>query len=214
MGCQLLESAFKRFPNQFEVVESALSRAEVLRAFSRGSIDVALVNADLADGRLMGLQSLRELHASHPKTPVVILFDTWRDDLIIHAFRAGARGVFCRTEPLEMLRRCIQAVHKGQVWANSAQLQLLLKTFMTAAPIRAVDAHGTSLLAERETQVVNLLAEGLPNKEIAHKLGISEHTVSNYLFRIYNKLGISSRVELVLYVVKRRETDQVLGSTA
>ncbi len=212
MGCQLLETAFKRFRNQFDVVASALSREEIHRAFSRGNIDAALINADLEDGRFMGLQALRELHASHPRTPVVILFDTWREDLIIDAFRVGARGVFCRTEPLEMLCRCIQAVHKGQVWANSAQLQLLLKAFMNAAPIRALDAHGLSLLAKRETQVVNLLAEGLPNKEIANKLGISEHTVSNYLFRVYNKLGISSRVELVLYVMRQRETGQLSGA--
>jgi DNA-binding NarL/FixJ family response regulator len=62
-----------------------------------------------------------------------------------------------------------------------------------------------NLLAARETQVANLVAEGLPNREIALKLGISEHTVSNYLFRIYNKLGISGRVDLVLYILKRRE---------
>ena len=61
----------------------------------------------------------------------------------------------------------------------------------------------------RETQVANLVAEGLPNKGIAQRLGISEHTVSNYLFRIYNKLGISSRVELVLYVMKHREQSSI-----
>jgi DNA-binding NarL/FixJ family response regulator len=61
------------------------------------------------------------------------------------------------------------------------------------------------LLATRETHVANLVAEGLPNKEIAVRLGITEHTVSNYLFRIYNKLGISTRVELVLHIMKQRE---------
>ena len=63
-----------------------------------------------------------------------------------------------------------------------------------------------NLLAMRETQVANLVVEGLPNKEVALRLGITEHTVSNYLFRIYNKLGISTRVELVLYVMKGRGT--------
>jgi two-component system nitrate/nitrite response regulator NarL len=62
---------------------------------------------------------------------------------------------------------------------------------------------GMNLLSKREAQVVALVAEGLPNKEISLKLGISEHTVSNYLLRVYNKLGISTRVELVLYVMNR-----------
>ena len=68
---------------------------------------------------------------------------------------------------------------------------------------------GMNLLGVRECQVAGLVAEGLPNRGIAQRLGISEHTVSNYLFRIYNKLGISSRVELVLYVLKRREQSPI-----
>lgn len=215
MGCQLLESAFKRFRRQFGIVASAVSKDEVIRHFSRHGIDVALINSDLEDGRFAGLQVLREVHASHPRTRVIILFDAWQDDLIVDAFRAGAKGVFCRSEKkLDMLCRCIQAVHQGQVWANSEQLQLLLKAVTSAAPVRAIDAQGLNLLAKRETQVVNFVAEGLPNKEIARKLGISEHTVSNYLFRVYNKLGISSRVELALYVTKQKDAHSVLPGTA
>ena len=69
-----------------------------------------------------------------------------------------------------------------------------------------------NLLAVRETQVANLVAEGLATKEIAKKLNITEHTVSNYLFKIYNKLGISSRVELVLYFMKHGEEREVAAS--
>jgi DNA-binding NarL/FixJ family response regulator len=84
-------------------------------------------------------------------------------------------------------------------------LHLLLSSLKKAAPIKAATSTGLNLLATRETEVANLVALGLPNKEIALKLNITEHTVSNYLFNIYNKLGISSRVELVLYVLKQRE---------
>jgi DNA-binding NarL/FixJ family response regulator len=124
----------------------------------------------------------------------------------MHAFRAGANGVFCRSEDkLDMLRRCINSVHEGQVWATSRQMQLLLNALRSAAPIRAASSPGMNLLAPRETEVANLVAEGLPNREVALKLGISVHTVSNYLFRIYNKLGLSGRVELILYILKRRD---------
>jgi DNA-binding NarL/FixJ family response regulator len=68
-----------------------------------------------------------------------------------------------------------------------------------------------NLLATREAEVANLVAVGLPNKEIALRLGLTEHTVSNYLFNIYNKLGISSRVELVLYIMKQREERAAAG---
>ncbi len=206
MDCQLLLSASKRSRQQMSIVASTVSRIGILQCLSRGNIDVTLINADLEDGRLAGLEVIPEIHTSYPRTPIVILFDTWNDELTLHAFRSGAQGVFCRTEKkLDMLWKCIATVRQGQVWANSGQIQLLLNTLRKATPIRPATSPGMNLLAMRETQVANLVAEGLPNKEVALRLGITEHTVSNYLFRIYNKLGISSRVELVLYVMKSRE---------
>jgi DNA-binding NarL/FixJ family response regulator len=206
MDCQLLQTAVKRSRQRFDVVACAVSRGGIFDCFSRESVDVALINVDLEDGRLAGLEVLPEICATYHNTPVVVLFDTWQDDLIVHAFRGGARGVFCRSEKeLEVLWKCISAVHEGQVWANSRQLQLLLNTLRSEAVIPPVSSPGMQSLAARETQVADLVAQGMPNKEVAATLGLSEHTVSNYLFRIYNKLGISSRIELALYVMKERE---------
>jgi DNA-binding NarL/FixJ family response regulator len=213
MDCQLLMTASKRSRQQLSIVAWAVSKTDILHCFSRGNIDVALINADLEDGRLAGLDVLTEIHTSYPRTPTVMLFDSWNDDLVVHAFRAGAKGVFCRTEKnLDMLWKCIAVVHEGQVWANSGQIHLLLNTLRKATPIREASSPGLKLLTTRETHVANLVTEGLPNKEIALRLGLTEHTVSNYLFRIYNKLGISSRVELVLYVMKGREHPPLLAS--
>lgn len=204
MDCQLLLTALRRSRHRLEPVACAVSRTEIIQCLSRGNVDVALINADLEDGQLAGLEVLSEIQASYRGTSVVTLFNSWNDDLIVHAFRAGAMGVFCRSESkLDMLWKCIEAVHKGQVWANSVQLQLLLRALRKTPPIRVAPSRGRSLLTQRETQVASLAAEGLLNKGIALKLGVTEHTVSNYLFRIYNKLGISSRVELVLVLMKR-----------
>ena len=212
MECQLLLTASKVSRQQVSIVGCAVSRTDILHCFSRGNVDVALINADLENGHMAGLEILPEIQASYQTTPIVTLFDTWNDDLILHAFRAGAKGVFCRSEKkLDMLWRCITAVHHGQVWANSRQLQLLLSTLAKPTPIRAASSPGMNLLAMRETEVANLVAIGLQNKEIAVRLGITEHTVSNYLFNIYNKLGISSRVELALYVTKQREEPAAAG---
>lgn len=212
MDCQLLQTAVKSSRQRFDVVACAVSRHSILDCFSRESVDVALINADLEDGRLAGLELLPEIGASYRSTPVVVLFDTWQDDLIVHAFRRGAKGVFCRLEKeLELLWKCINAVHDGQVWANSGQMQLLLNALRSEAVIPPVSSPGLKSLAMREMQVANLVAEGLANRDVAVKLGLSEHTVSNYLFRIYNKLGISSRIELALYILKDREGSGVAG---
>src|SRR5262249_5361294 len=75
----------------------------------------------------------------------------------------------------------------------------LLEALGEALPLRVIDARGTALLSRREQEVVRCVAEGLSNREIAQRLGLTEHTVKNYLFRIFDKLGVSKRVEVVLY---------------
>jgi DNA-binding CsgD family transcriptional regulator len=75
----------------------------------------------------------------------------------------------------------------------------LLEALGEALPLRVIDARGTELLSRREQEVVRCVAEGLSNREIAQRLGLTEHTVKNYLFRIFDKLGVSKRVEVVLY---------------
>jgi two-component system, NarL family, nitrate/nitrite response regulator NarL len=205
MGCQLLEHALSRSRFRFDVVASAVSSVEVISVLKSKPVDVALINQGLQDGPLVGFQLLTEMRASFPHTRVVVLLKTATCELVVDAFRGGAKGVFCRTESFEALCKCIQSVHRGQVWANTDQLHYLLDAFVNTHPLRAVDYSGRALLTKREDEVASLLAEGLTNKEVSVKLGLSEHTVSNYLFRIYNKLGVSSRVELVLYLLRQRQ---------
>src|SRR5260370_16601340 len=95
MDCQLLLTASKRSRQQLSIVAWAMSRTDILHCFSRGNIDVALINADLQDGRMAGLDVLTELHTSYPRTPTVMLFHTCHDDLLLHPFRASAKAVFC-----------------------------------------------------------------------------------------------------------------------
>src|SRR6266481_9359112 len=150
IDCQLLLIASKRSRQQLSIVAWAVSRTDILHCFSRENIDVALINADLQDGRMAGLDVLTEIHTSYPRTPTVMLFDSWNDDLVVHAFCAGAKGVFCRTEKkLDMLWKCISVVHEGQVWANSRQLHLLLNTLRKAPPIREASSLGLKLLTTR-----------------------------------------------------------------
>ncbi len=204
MGCQLLKDAFARSRSRIEVVACAISRSEIMRCMTAHSIDVAVVSESLEEGPFVGFQVLSELRTAFPGTRVIVLLKSVPQDLVIAAFRAGAKGVFCKAEPIEALYKCIRAVHAGQIWANSSQLNLLIDALVNATPLHLANAKGRYILAQRESQVAHLVAEGLTNREVAKKLGLSEHTVSNYLFRIYEKLGISTRVELVLYVLRHQ----------
>jgi len=84
---------------------------------------------------------------------------------------------------------------EGQVWATSREIRIALDALSSAPTIRALNAGGLSLLSQRELQVVHHLAEGLTNREIGACLGLSRHTIKNYLLKIFDKLGVSNRVE-------------------
>src|SRR5208337_1793902 len=142
-------------------------------------------------------EALHELRRVHPRTRGIVLMNLAKHEAVLNAFRAGARGVFSRSEPVDLLCKCIRCVHQGQIWANSRELTMAVEALASAPAVRAVNAEGMSLLSKRELEIVRCLAEGLTNREIAERLKLSPHSVKNYLFRIFDKLGVSSRVELL-----------------
>lgn len=199
MSTQLLVEALGRDP-QFHMIECASNGPAILNQLKREKAQIAVISTKVGEGNGAGFELVREIRAQSPTTRVVVLLDVSERSAVIEAFRAGAQGVFCRTEPLRLLSKCIQCVHQGQVWASSGELHYLLEAL--AKPTLAnLNTNGGSLLSAREIDVVRCVAEGLTNREIAQRLKLTEHTVKNYLFRIFDKLGVSSRVEVVLYAL-------------
>jgi len=145
---------------------------------------------------------MRRIHLSHPSSAKVLLVESYDRDLVVSAFRSGARGIFCISNThFRFLCRCIQRVADGQIWANTEQMTFLLDLISEVPSLRVLNSSGRQILTPREEQVVALVAEGLSNRQTAAELNLSEHTIKKYVFRIFDKLGISSRVELVLYAV-------------
>jgi DNA-binding NarL/FixJ family response regulator len=160
-------------------------------------VDIVVVSSHLNEEPLHGFEVLRKLRAVHPKVRAIVLLDSSKREIVLEAFQAGAKGVFSRNESLETLCQCVRQVHAGQIWANSEQMSFAVEALAAAPVVRAVDANGLNLLSKRELEVVRSLAEGLTNREIAERLGLSQHTIKNYLFRVFDKLGVSSRMELL-----------------
>ena len=212
MARELLLGALKRH-RHFHVSDSVVTAQEVVDTVKAKSPDVALITVSLADGPLSGFGALRQIRESCPDVKTVILLDGPERNLVVDAFRAGARGVIVlSSSSVKSLCRCVEQVHAGQIWANSAELSEVIDAFAQLAPMRILNADGMRLLTKREEDVVRLLAEGLQNRDIAHELQLSEHTVKNYLFHIFDKLGVSSRVELVLYAVSNTKMMQISGT--
>ena len=193
---QLLGEALKRDPG-LRIAGSATSSKEFLEIAKRTNPSVVIISAHLDDDPHGGMATLKEFHDTHPQTPAIIVIDSPKSAIVLDAFRAGARGIFSEHESLETLRKCVRVVVEGQVWATSREVRIALEALSSVRAVPATVAGGLSLLTRREQQVVSLLAEGLTNREIGDRLGLSRHTIKNYLLKIFDKVGVSNRVELL-----------------
>lgn len=211
MNCQLLITAVERC-RRIQVVARATTAEQVFREIDASSPNAALISASLQDGSLSGFSVVRELRTQHPEVRTILLLNSGERGWVIDAFRAGAKGIYCREDSLVSLCKCIQTVCAGQIWASSTQLESVLEAFARVAPPRLVESSGKVPLSKREQEVAELVSEGYSNRDIAQQLKLSEHTVKNYLFHIFEKLGMSSRVELVLYARALERTEEPAAS--
>jgi len=204
---QLLAGALKTDP-RIHVLGAVCTTAEFDALVAQQVPQVVVLSASLDEDAQLGIATLRGFHQAHPNVPVVMLLDSCKRDLVLDAFRSGAKGIFSKNDSLETLCKCVLSVHEGQVWASSREVRYVLEALCAAPTIRAVNKQGINLLAPRELEVVQCLAEGLTNREIGKRMGLSQHTVKNYLLRIFDKLGVSNRVELLSLTMSHQSAPQ------
>lgn len=214
---QLLISALRR-RREFVLRYSSLDGDAILESLATKEVQILIMSLAHPRDNWQQMTVVRRVHLVRPEVAQILLIDSYDRDLVVNAFRSGAKGLFSLAEsPFRLLCKCIQGVHAGQVWANNQQMQYLIEAVTQVPSLRMVTASGLKLLTAREEQVVALVADGLSNREVAVELDLSEHTIKKYLFRIFEKLGIYSRVELVLYAVSHggsRQAEWVAGARA
>jgi DNA-binding NarL/FixJ family response regulator len=196
LECELLAKALCTLdPSMFFLY--AADYENVCAMIKDGGVHAVLISQPTASGSALRLS--RRLHQQWPNLPLILLSDTCSSETVVEAFKAGAKGVVYRDDSLTSLCECIHSVCNGDFWARKREIGLILAALAVPQnePIR--NALGHKLLTEREEQVTRLVVEGMSNREISHCLKLSENTVRNYLLRIYEKLGICNRVELVRY---------------
>jgi two-component system, NarL family, response regulator DegU len=211
--CQLLSSALRRQPD-LKITSCRSEALDCLQALRSDPADILLMGDGPANRNLL-IETLRSLHNHHPRLGLIFLVDSYDRDLVVKAMRAGVRGLFCRaSQPFRALCRCISAVHQGQFWTNTEQMGYIIDALSSAPATRVINAKGEDLLTPRQEQIVSLVAEGIGNREIGEQLGIKENTVKKSLLRTYDKLGVSNRVELVLYALTHRGSEKTAETDA
>jgi two-component system nitrate/nitrite response regulator NarL len=205
MYCDLLSIAFYAVRDRFQVVGAASSTTEVLTALHEHRPQVVILSDNLVDGLLAGIRILPEIRRISPDTRILLVAGLPDRELVIEAFRFGADGVFCRNSPFDLLCKSLDAISEGEIWATARELRYVLDELRKAPKPLRVDPAVEQRMTKREADVARWAVEGLSNREIAEKLGLAEHTVKNYLFKIFEKLGVSNRVELVLSCLRQEE---------
>jgi two-component system, NarL family, nitrate/nitrite response regulator NarL len=192
------------------IVGEACNGAECTKMLGRLKPDILLLDLNMPDKN--GFAVLEEVNFDTILTRVIVLSAVEDDGDLVRAMRLGARGVVAKESAIDLLVKSIHHVHAGELWVDSR---------ITASVINAFSASSKSgarsvkpLLSEREMDIVRLVAQGFPNKEIGKKLFISDNTVKNHVHNIYDKLGVSDRLELLLYAIHHRLIENPDGALA
>jgi DNA-binding NarL/FixJ family response regulator len=207
MHTQLMADALQRDPGLSVVAWEGPSGSLISTVLAE-RVDVVAVSCAMDGQPFRGLDLVRDLLTESPSARAVVLLDAQNKEVVVEAFRAGARGVFSRDESVESFCKCIHRVHQGQIWANTKQVEFVIETLAASPNLRAMGGKGLKVLSKRENEVVHYLAQGLTNREIAQRMDLSQHTIKNYLFRVFDKLGVSSRVELLFMTLSQNDAEE------
>jgi DNA-binding NarL/FixJ family response regulator len=190
----------------FEVVAQAQDGRQVLDVLQQLAPDILLL--DLKMPGLDGLATLQRLQAVKNKTRVIVLTASDDKNEFVQAMRLGTSGIVLKQTATELLIKSIRRVHAGEIWLDSHTTAAVIRQFVAAdepppqmAPASPGRERERSPLSQREREIVALVAQGFKNKEMAEKMFISEQTVKNHLHNIFDKLGVSDRLELALYAI-------------
>jgi len=192
-----LEGLF-RLEEDIEVVARCSDGVQALEAVERLEPDVLIL--DLRMPTADGLDVLRRLHELGSRTWVVLLAGSVEDRELVECLRLGVRGVVLKEMAPRLLVQCVRKVYAGDVWVeNRSMTRAVDLMLLREAGARDSAAH----LTPREIEVVQMVAAGLRNKEIAGRLTVTEGTVKVHLHNIYAKLGVDGRLELLKYAQER-----------
>lgn len=204
--CRLLS-----LEDDIDVVARATDGAQALHIVREHKLDVLLL--DLQMPMLDGIDTLRQLQSMKSRTRVVLLTASEDRDRFVEAVRCGSAGVVSKQTATDLLVKSIRKVHQGEVWLDGDTTAAVLRQFQKPEPIvsrpkpesakvpNAAPARSAQSLTPREREVVQLLIQGLRNRDIADRLFLSEQTVKNHLNSIFGKLQVSDRLELALFAI-------------
>jgi DNA-binding NarL/FixJ family response regulator len=200
-----LRSVLGHLPN-LQVVGEASDGMEAIE--KTVSLDPDIVLMELKLPRVDGLTVLRSIQARAARSKVILFSSPENKEEFVEAMKLGCSGILSKDSAITLIEKSIQKVYAGEIWLDSNTTAAVIRQF--ASPTDFPSAHGTgngkatrerAQLSQREREIIILIAQGYKNKEIAEKMFITEQTVKNHLHNVFDKLGVSDRLELALYAI-------------
>ncbi len=190
--------------DDFEIVGEASDGREVLERVQELDPDVLLL--DLRMPNLDGLSALQSLQQTNKRTRVIVLTASEDKNEFVQAMKLGCSGIVLKQTAPDLIVKSIRKVNAGEIWLDSHTTAAVMRQFQTGQESGGMGqgkGRERSPLSAREREIVALVAQGYKNKEMAEKMFISEQTVKNHLHNIFDKLGVSDRLELALYAIHK-----------
>jgi DNA-binding NarL/FixJ family response regulator len=191
--------------DDIEVVAEAGDGHEVLEILQQTEVDVVLL--DLRMPGMDGLTALQRIQSAPKKPKVIVLTASDDKNEFVQAMKLGCCGIVLKQTSPDLITKSIRKVYAGEIWLDSHTTAAVMRQFAVpgepgGGPAGA-KGRERSPVSQREREIVGLVAQGYKNKEMAEKMFISEQTVKNHLHNIFDKLGVSDRLELALYAIHK-----------
>ena len=166
--------------------------------------DVVLMDVKLP--KVDGLTVLRSIQTRAPRCKVILFASGDNKDEFVEAMKLGCCGILLKDAATGLIEKSIHKVHAGEIWLDSTTTAAVIRQFASPSEFPAAHSNGKTSreraqLSQREREIIILIAQGYKNKEIAEKMFITEQTVKNHLHNVFDKLGVSDRLELALYAI-------------
>lgn len=198
-----LKAVLNRQPG-VQVVGEASDGMEAIDKAVQLNPDIVLMDVKLP--KVDGLTVLRGIQTRAPHSKVVLFASPEYKDEFVEAMKLGCCGILLKDASASLIEKSIQKVYAGEIWLDSTTTAAVIRQFASPSEFPAAHANGKpsrerAQLSQREREIIVLIAQGYKNKEIAEKMFITEQTVKNHLHNVFDKLGVSDRLELALYAI-------------
>jgi len=181
--------------DDIRVVAQAENLPGLLMALDRYPTDVVLLEGNMITN---SSDAIPEILRHAPEVKLIVQVVETSESNIVDLYRRGVRGVIARSIPPDLLVRCVRKIAQGETWIDNQSISWVIEAYRAQAN-QLTNPRLQPRLSPKELEIITCVTQGMRNKEIAYQLGTTEQVVKNYLRKIYDKLGVSDRLELALY---------------